>query len=283
VPNHRRYAVLSVLAAGGLAAMGAVPALASGTHPGVRHVSHATRKGTLITTRHISLGRVLTNSKGRVMYLFTHDTRNVSHCTGTCLALWPRVTSPAKPRAGSGVRKSHLGRIKHNQVTYYGHPLYYFTGDTSGKAKGEGVNGFFVVSTSGHVIKPKPKSTGSGTTVSTHLLTGTSTEVLTTSTGLTLYSLVPVETPGFACTASCTSFWPPLLTTAAPVAAGDTIQADLGTVARPGGGTQVTYLGYPLYTYVGDSAAGQGHGQGVVGPSSDTWYEDEPLYGPNSP
>jgi predicted lipoprotein with Yx(FWY)xxD motif len=230
---------------------------------------------------------VLTNSSGRVMYLYTRDGSNVSHCTGVCLALWPRVTSPAKPRAGGGVIGSHLRRIAHNQVTYYGHPLYYFTGDKRpGQAKGEGVQNFFVVSTSGHAIKPKPVGAG-GVTVKTDTATlpGNlgSVEVLATSSGYTLYALSPLETPAFACTTGCTSFWPPLLTTGAPVAAGDTIKADLGTVARPGGGgTQVTYMGYPLYTYVGDGAAGLANGHGIAGPATDHWYEVTPLYGPNA-
>jgi predicted lipoprotein with Yx(FWY)xxD motif len=270
--------------------MAAAPALAAGTHAGVRHVAHtasrgAVLRGTLITTRRISLGRVLTNGSGRVMYLYTRDGSNVSHCTGVCLALWPRVTSSAKPRAGGGVIGSHLRRIAHNQVTYYGHPLYYFTGDKRpSQAKGEGVQNFFVVSTSGRAIKPKPAGTG-GTTVTTRMATygATNVEVLATSSGYTIYALSPLETPAFACTTGCTTFWPPLLTTGAPVAAGDTIKADLGTVARPGGGTQVTYMSYPLYTYVGDSAPGQANGHGIAGPATDHWYEVTPLYGPNAP
>jgi predicted lipoprotein with Yx(FWY)xxD motif len=283
VPN-RRYAVPTILAAGALAVVAAAPALAAGTHAGMRHHVQLTRGGTLITTRHISLGRVLTNSKGRVMYLYTRDGRNASHCTGTCLTLWPRVTSKAKPRAANGVSASHLRRITHNQVTYYGHPLYYFSGDKGTKAGGEGVQNFFVVSTSGRAIKPKPAGSA-GTTVTTHMATYSTTniEVLAASNGHTLYALVPLETPNFACTTGCTTFWPPLLTTGAPVAAGDTITADLGTVARPGGGTQVTYMGYPLYTYVGDSAAGQANGHGIAGPAADHWYEVTPQYGPNSP
>jgi predicted lipoprotein with Yx(FWY)xxD motif len=250
-------------------------------------VSHATRKGTLITTRRISLGRVLTNSSGRVMYLYARDGRNASHCTGVCLTLWPRVTSPAKPRAAGGVSGSHLRRITHNQVTYYGHPLYYFTGDKAGKAKGEGVQSFFVVSTSGRAIKPKPAGGGGGpgaATVTTHMATDGVEVIADASDGHTLYALVPNETPGFVCTTYCTPVWPPLMTTGAPVAAGDTVAADLGTVTRPGGGTQVTYDGYPVYKYAADAAAGDDTGQNVLGPAAGyKWYEVEPLYGPNSP
>jgi predicted lipoprotein with Yx(FWY)xxD motif len=282
--TNRRHAVPAVLAAGVLAV--ATPALAAGAQHGARHVSHATRKGTLITTRRISLGRVLTNSSGRVMYLYARDGRNVSHCTGVCLTLWPRVTSPAKPRAAGGVSGSHLRRITHNQVTYYGHPLYYFTGDKAGKAKGEGVQSFFVVSTSGRAIKPKPAGGGGGpgaATVMTGMTSGANShEVITASNGHTLYALNSGEPP-FLCTTGCRSQWPPLLTQGAPIAAGDTIQADLGTVVRPDGGTQVTYMNYPVYEFTTDGAAGEDNGQKAPGPAGATWYDMEPLYGLDGP
>jgi predicted lipoprotein with Yx(FWY)xxD motif len=91
--------------------------------------------------------------------------------------------------------------------------------------------------------------------------------ILTTTKGRTLYSL-SAETKGrFICTGACISTWQPLL-----VAAGvkPTGPVKLGTIARPDGGTQVTYKGRPLYSFDGDSKAGDANGEGIkdVG----TWH-----------
>jgi predicted lipoprotein with Yx(FWY)xxD motif len=85
--------------------------------------------------------------------------------------------------------------------------------------------------------------------------------VLVDSTGLTLYKYA-LDKPGkIACTASCTPSWPPLL-----VPSGATLSMNmqgLATEARPGGGTQVTFNGSPLYRFAGDTKAGQHNGVGI--------------------
>ncbi len=62
------------------------------------------------------------------------DGHDKSHCTsGACAKYWPAVLTKSKPTAGSGVKASDLGTIAHSggerQVTYNGHPLYYFAED----------------------------------------------------------------------------------------------------------------------------------------------------------
>jgi predicted lipoprotein with Yx(FWY)xxD motif len=142
-----RSAGAVLLTAGVLAATIATPALAA-SHTGVA------KKGTEIATTHIKLGKVLANSKGRVMYLFTEDRHGVSHCKGVCLSSWPAVKSLHKPVAGRGIKAKHLGVTSHHQVTYYGHPLYYFVGDTRPRqGSGEALNDFYVVSPKGAAIK----------------------------------------------------------------------------------------------------------------------------------
>ena len=106
--------------------------------------------GTKVTLHSTSRGKVLATSTGRTLYLDTADTKNHSNCTGSCAMSWPPLKTNGKPVAGMGVRKSLLGQTTKHQVTYNGHPLYRWTGDTkAGQTTGEGVNGFYVVKASG--------------------------------------------------------------------------------------------------------------------------------------
>ena len=91
--------------------------------------------------------------------------------------------------------------------------------------------------------------------------------VLTTTRGRTLYSL-SAETKGrFICTGACLSTWQPLVV---PAGAKPTGPVKLGTIERPDGRTQVTFKGRPLYSFHGDSRAGDVNGEGIkdVG----TWH-----------
>jgi predicted lipoprotein with Yx(FWY)xxD motif len=100
-------------------------------------------------------------------------------------------------------------------------------------------------------------STSRATTVKTgHALGRT---VLVDRSGLTLYSL-SAETRGrFICTGTCVSVWHPLVVRAGQQPTGS---GSLGTIRRPGGQTQVTYKGKPLYTFSGDHKPGQAKGEG---------------------
>jgi predicted lipoprotein with Yx(FWY)xxD motif len=89
----------------------------------------------------------LVDGKGRALYLFEADTNGASTCTGACAAAWPPVTVSGTAQAGSGVTQSLLGTVKRadgtEQVSYNGHPLYYFVGDTGpGMAKGQDSKAF---------------------------------------------------------------------------------------------------------------------------------------------
>jgi predicted lipoprotein with Yx(FWY)xxD motif len=112
-------------------------------------------------------GSILVDSQGNTLYLFEQDTGKTSACTGACIAAWPPLTATGSPSAGSGVTASLLGTATQadgsNQVTYNGHLLYLFSGDgAAGDVTGEGVNGFFVVSSAGDkVAAPMPTSSSS--------------------------------------------------------------------------------------------------------------------------
>jgi predicted lipoprotein with Yx(FWY)xxD motif len=106
-------------------------------------------------------GKFLVGSDGRTLYLFEADKGDKSTCTGACAAAWPYATVTGTPTAGSGVNQSLLGTVKapdgSTQLTYGGHPLYYFAGDTGpGTAKGQNSKafgaGWYVVAASGKKI-----------------------------------------------------------------------------------------------------------------------------------
>ena len=93
--------------------------------------------------------------------------------------------------------------------------------------------------------------------------------VLTNAKGRTLYWFAP-DTPSTSeCTGSCAAYWPPV--TGNPMA-GPGVTGRLGTIKRPGGATQATYNGHPLYTYIGDSARGQANGN-KIDLNGGYWYE----------
>jgi predicted lipoprotein with Yx(FWY)xxD motif len=94
-----------------------------------------------------SLGRILVDAHGKTLYLWAHDKGHTSTCNGQCAKYWPPLVTSGKPKAGAGARGGLLGTTRRadgrTQVTYHGHPLYYFAGDKrAGDVKGEGLTGF---------------------------------------------------------------------------------------------------------------------------------------------
>jgi len=103
----------------------------------------------------------LVGGDGRALYLFEGDMGSTSTCKGECAADWPPLTASGVPTAGSGVDQSLLGTTKRadgtTQVTYNGHPLYYYEGDKGpGTALGQDVSAFgakwYVLSAKGSKI-----------------------------------------------------------------------------------------------------------------------------------
>ena len=93
------------------------------------------------------LGTILVNAQGRTLYLFQKDSGTTSECTGACAAAWPPLHANGKPTVGSGATASMLGTTQRSdgapQVTYNGHPLYLFSGDTqAGETTGQGSTAF---------------------------------------------------------------------------------------------------------------------------------------------
>jgi predicted lipoprotein with Yx(FWY)xxD motif len=129
-------ALLTVAASAVIASIAAALALAGGTTGGAK-----------VAVAKSPLGRILVDSKGITLYDFVKDKGRTSVCYGACAALWPPLITKGKPIAGLGVGASLLGTTKRKdgklEVTYNGHPLYYFVTDTKpGQTTGQAVNQF---------------------------------------------------------------------------------------------------------------------------------------------
>jgi len=92
-------------------------------------------------------GTYLTDLSGRAIYMWLGDDARKSNCTSGCAIAWPPVVTGGAPRASGGARAANLGTIRRSdgprQVTYKGHPLYYFEVDSGpGTTKGQGSGSF---------------------------------------------------------------------------------------------------------------------------------------------
>ena len=104
-------------------------------HPGTStsHVAHAPT----VQLRHTSIGTILTSASGLTLYEFTRDHPNANSCVKVsgCKQAWPALEISGTPTAGPGVKASLLSTIRISgsarQVTYAGHPLYLYSGDSS--------------------------------------------------------------------------------------------------------------------------------------------------------
>ena len=100
--------------------------------------------------------------------------------------------------------------------------------------------------------------------------------ILVNATGKTLYLFQHDRGRVSSCYGKCAVFWPPLLTTAKPVAAAGAKAALLGTTRRKDGRLQVTYNGHPLYGFKLDTEPGMTKGEGVNA-FGGLWYAVSPA------
>jgi len=82
---------------------------------------------------HSQYGRILGDGSGHALYLFTRDRTSSSRCAGECAGHWPPFVTRSGVRAGAGAQAALLGTHRRRdgtlQVTYAGHPLYFYVGD----------------------------------------------------------------------------------------------------------------------------------------------------------
>ncbi len=122
-------------------------------------VNTPTGPATVNVATNAKFGSILTDANGLTLYIFLSDTSTMSTCTGACASNWPALLTNGNPVAGSGVDGTKLGTTTRAdgsvQVTYNGHPLYYFAKDkAAGDTNGQGIKSvWYVVSPAGDAIK----------------------------------------------------------------------------------------------------------------------------------
>jgi predicted lipoprotein with Yx(FWY)xxD motif len=86
----------------------------------------------VVHTANSAYGRILVDSRGFALYRFTHDPTRTATCYDACARAWPPYIVRTRP-SGRGPRGGLIGAVRRRdgrlQVTYAGHPLYYYVGD----------------------------------------------------------------------------------------------------------------------------------------------------------
>jgi predicted lipoprotein with Yx(FWY)xxD motif len=106
-----------------------------------------------------SAGIWLTDQTGRTLYLYTVDKGTTSACYTGCAPLWPPLIAKGAVQVAGDASAKEVGETTRTdgtkQVTYGGHPLYYYAGDTApGQTKGQGQQGtWFLIGPVGNVMK----------------------------------------------------------------------------------------------------------------------------------
>lgn len=89
---------------------------------------------------------ILFDSAGQAIYLFDKEKSATSACYGACAEAWPPVLTKGAPKALGEVKQSLLGTTKRTdgttQVTYGGHPLYFYAHEAKNEVKCHNIEGF---------------------------------------------------------------------------------------------------------------------------------------------
>lgn len=118
---------------------------------------------TVAVANNPKLGKILVDAGGRTLYLFKKDSKGTSACSGSCAQVWPPLSTNGSPQAGPGASAALIGTTRRadgkTEVTYDGHPLYTYQGDSKpGDTTGENVDQFgaewYVLSPQGDEVEP---------------------------------------------------------------------------------------------------------------------------------
>ncbi len=229
-----------------------------------------------------TLGDVLTNANGVTLYVFTKDVAGNSTCLDGCLDVWP-IFYAQDAQLDPGLESADFGTISHTngskQTTYKGWPLYYYApaGDgvleSAGATLGEGIGSvWFVAKPNYTIMYANAQLVGNDgkNYTSTYEEGAGATSYFVNAQGRAIYIFINDSKDVNNFTASDFSndaVWP--VYTKSIDAVASTINAsDFGTI-DVFGQSQVTYKGWPLYYYGGDS--GRGDTKGVSVPSPGVW------------
>jgi predicted lipoprotein with Yx(FWY)xxD motif len=122
------------------------PAAAAPTTTATQTAQQAAATGTTIKTSNSQYGQVLFGGDDRAIYYFDKEKGSTSECYGACAEAWPPVLTEGAPQPGQGAQAGLLGTTERDdgttQVTYDGHPLYYYVDDPKGEVLCHNVNEF---------------------------------------------------------------------------------------------------------------------------------------------
>lgn len=96
-------------------------------------------RGTVITTGGSAYGPILYDSDRQAIYIWQPEDSAKPRCYGECAIAWPPVLTDAAPVAKGDVAAGKLGTTRRGdgttQVTYNGHPLYYYADERPGEVR----------------------------------------------------------------------------------------------------------------------------------------------------
>ncbi|MEQ8471565.1 MAG: hypothetical protein RIC35_10280 [Marinoscillum sp.] len=246
-------------------------------------VETAPQKPTVGIYEHETLGSVLVDGDGQILYVFTKDVAGESACAGGCLNSWPIFfESEITISNSSQVELSDFGVITRGdgamQTTYKGWPLYYYApgGDgeieTAGEANGEGVGSVWYVAKDYDLMIADAQLVGSnGTNYLSDYTEGTgSTTYFTDAEGNTLYIFIndAKDTNNYTNEDfSNNGSWPIYHVEITSLPSGMSAE-DFGEI-EVHGEKQLTFKGWPVYYFGGDSQ--RGDNKGVSVPSPGVW------------
>jgi predicted lipoprotein with Yx(FWY)xxD motif len=214
-----------------------------------------TANGTVLETRN--------GPTARPVYVLSADPANMTTCTAECAAIWPPVLTNHPAAAGTGVDNHGLGVLRRPdgtlQVTYFGKPVYMFAFDLAAGSPASTSNGDNFIDPPAFGVWDTLAPTGvpvTGPITVTTETAGGSTVLAAVGNPFpggaataTLYSFSADSATTSACIGRCANAWPPLLTSATPVAGPGVDASQLGTIQRADGSFQITYAGHPLYHF----------------------------------
>jgi predicted lipoprotein with Yx(FWY)xxD motif len=153
-------AIVIALGFGAVATYGASASMRTGTNASdFKAIGPAAATGKTISLAKGKAGIFVIGPNGHSLYVFDKDHGTKTACTGTCATYWPALTAKGAITSGPVIDRSKVGKAdgqKPDQLTYYGHLLYYFKGDSApGQTNGTKIKGWYLLGPVGNVMLPR--------------------------------------------------------------------------------------------------------------------------------